>query len=146
MAVVSEKRSFDGGSHRPPHREQSRHQHEKLRQPPAQAEPRIMSGVGDRLDRLRRIPLAAVLREAGAQRDRYDKAKWHTPKGAISITGLKFMNWHRSAGGGAAIDLPMHLTDLGFPPAVGWPHQHFPLPLTSHPPPAPPRLPLPPPH
>src|SRR5260370_32861112 len=145
MAVVSEKRSFDGGSHRPPHREQSRHQHEKLRQPPAQAEPRIMSGVGDRLDRLRRISLAAVLRESGAQRDRYDTAKWHTPKGAISITGLKFMNWHRSAGGGGAIDLAMHLNGLGFPAAVAWLQRHFPLPLVAESPPAARRLALPPP-
>lgn len=45
-----------------------------------------MSLVGDRLDQLRRIPLPAVLRETGAQRDRYDQAKWHTPKGTISIT------------------------------------------------------------
>jgi hypothetical protein len=36
---------------------------------------------GDRLDQLRRVPLPAVLRETGAQRDRYDKARWHTPKG-----------------------------------------------------------------
>jgi hypothetical protein len=44
--------------------------------------------LGDRLDQLRRIPLPAVLRETGAQRDRSDKAKWHTPKGDISITGI----------------------------------------------------------
>ncbi len=104
-----------------------------------------MSWVGDRLDQLRRIPLAAVLREAGAQRDRYDKAKWHTPKGAISITGLKFMNWQRSAGGGGAIDLAMHLNDLGFPAAVVWLQQHFPLPLVAESPPAARRLALPPP-
>jgi hypothetical protein len=104
-----------------------------------------MSGVGDRLDRLRRIPLAAVLRESGAQRDRYDTAKWHTPKGAISITGLKFMNWHGSAGGGGAIDLAMHLNGLGFPAAVAWLQRHFPLPPLSEPPPAARRLALPPP-
>ena len=60
--------------------------------------------LGDRLDQLRRIPLPAVLRETGAQRDRSDKAKWHTPKGDISITGMKFMNWHQSFGGGGAIE------------------------------------------
>ena len=38
------------------------------------------------LDQLRRVPLSAVLRETGAQRDRWDKAKWHTSRGAISIT------------------------------------------------------------
>jgi len=103
----------------------------------------MMFGKG--VDQLRRIPLAAVMRQTGAQRDRYDKAKWHTPKGAISITGLKFMNWHRSAGGGGAIDLAMHLNDLGFPAAVAWLQRHFPLPPVVEPPPAARHLALPPP-
>jgi hypothetical protein len=103
-----------------------------------------MSVVGDRLDQLRRIPLPVVLRETGAQRDRYDKAKWHTPVGTISITGLKFMNWQRNAGGGGAIDLAMHLNDLGFPAAVAWLQRHFPLPPVAEPPPAARRLALPP--
>jgi hypothetical protein len=95
---------------------------------------------GDRLDQLRRVPLAAVLREIGAQRDRSDKAKWHTPKGAISITGMKFMNWHQSLGGGGAIDLAMHLNDLDFKRAVAWLQHHFFIPPDSAPPPAPRRL------
>ena len=86
---------------------------------------------GDRLDQLRRVPLAAVLREIGAQRDRSDKAKWHTPKGAISITGMKFMNWHQSLGGGGAIDLAMHLNDLDFKRAVAWLQHHFSIPPDS---------------
>ena len=100
---------------------------------------------GDRLDQLRRVPLAAVLREIGAQRDRSDKAKWHTPKGAISITGMKFMNWHQSFGGGGAIDLAMHLNNLDFKRAVAWLQHHFFIPPDSAPPPAPRRLTLPPP-
>jgi hypothetical protein len=104
-----------------------------------------MSLVGDRFDQLRRIPLATVLRETGAQRDRYDRAKWHTPKGAISITGLKFMNWHRNVGGGGAIDLAMHLNCRGFPEAVAWLQRHFSMPPVSRPPPAARRLALPPP-
>lgn len=100
---------------------------------------------GDRLDQLRRLPLPAVLRETGAQRDRYDKAKWRTPKGAISVTGMKFMNWHRSSGGGGAIDLAMHLNDLDFKRAVAWLQRHFAIPPDSEPPPAPRRLTLPPP-
>jgi hypothetical protein len=100
---------------------------------------------GDRLDQLRRVPLPAVLRETGAQRDRYDKARWHTAKGAISITGMKFMNWHQSLGGGGAIDLAMHLNDLDFKRAVAWLQRHFPIPPDSEPPPAPRRLTLPPP-
>jgi len=100
---------------------------------------------GDRLDQLRRVPLPAVLRETGAQRDRYDKARWHTPKGAISITGMKFMNWHQSRGGGGAIDLAMHLNDLDFKAAVAWLRRHFLIPPDSAPPPARRRFTLPPP-
>jgi hypothetical protein len=98
---------------------------------------------GDRLDQLRRVPLPAVLRETGAQRDRYDKAKWHTPKGAISITGMKFMNWHQSRGGGGAIDLAMHLNGLDFKAAVAWLQRHFAIPPDSAPPPARRRFTLP---
>jgi hypothetical protein len=101
--------------------------------------------LGDRLDQLRRIPLAAVLRDSGAQRDRHDKAKWHTPKGDISITGMKFMNWHQSLGGGGAIDLAMHLNDLDFRRAVAWLQRHFSIPPDSVLPPRPCRLTLPPP-
>jgi len=93
--------------------------------------------LGDRLDQLRRIPLPAVLRETGAQRDRSDKAKWHTPQGDISITGMKFMNWHESRGGGGAIDLAMHLNDLDFKRAVAWLQHHFSIPPDFEPPQAP---------
>src|SRR5262245_6532211 len=136
MAIVSEKRPLDGGSHRPPYREQSRHQHEKLRQHPAQAPCRIVM-FGDRLDQLRRVPLPAVLREPCAQHNRSGKAKWHTPKGDISITGMKFMNWHQGLGGGGAIDLAMHLNDLDFKAAVAWLQHHFSIPPDSAPPPDP---------
>ena len=104
-----------------------------------------MSLPGDRLDRLRRVPLPAVLRETGAQRDRHDQAKWHTSKGAVSITGMKFMNWHQSRGGGGAIDLAMHLNGLDFQRAVAWLQRHFVIPPDPGPPPAPRRLILPPP-
>jgi hypothetical protein len=100
---------------------------------------------GDRLDQLRRVPLPAVLRETGAQPDRCDRARWHTPKGDISITGMKFMNWHQSRGGGGAIDLAMHLNDLDFTRAVAWLQRHFSIPPDSAPPPPPCRLTLPPP-
>src|SRR5437667_6779236 len=81
----------------------------------------------DRFDPLRRIPLTAVLRACEAQPDRYDKAKWHTSEGTISITGTKFMNWHCSHGGGGAIDLAMHLNHLAFPAAVRWLSGLFPM-------------------
>jgi hypothetical protein len=101
--------------------------------------------LGDRLDQLRRIPLPAVLRESGAQRDRTDRAKWHTPKGDISITGMKFMNWHQSLGGGGAIDLAMHLNDLDFRRAVAWLQRCFSISPDSALLPPPCRLTLPPP-
>lgn len=81
--------------------------------------------IRDRADRVRAIPLQEVLQLAGAKRDRYDKAKWHTSQGAISCTAAKFMNWNQGVGGGGAIDLAMHLNNLGFKAAVEWLCHHF---------------------
>jgi len=80
----------------------------------------------DAIAELRAIPLQSVLLETGAHRDRYDKAKWHTAKGAISITGVQFINWNHGAGGGGAIDLAMHLNDLDFKAALNWLRHRFP--------------------
>jgi Protein of unknown function (DUF3991)/Toprim-like len=71
-------------------------------------------------DILRRIPLESVLRLTGARQDTYDKAKWHTEKGVLSVSGAKFMNWNRGRGGGGAIDLIIHLKDLDFKEALLW--------------------------
>jgi hypothetical protein len=79
-----------------------------------------------RADCVRGIPLQDVLQLAGAKRDRYDKAKWHTARGVISCTAAKFMNWNRGVGGGGAIDLAMHLNNFGFKAAVEWLCHHFP--------------------
>ena len=76
--------------------------------------------IRDRADRVRGIPLQDVLQIAGAKRDRYDKAKWHTARGVISCTAAKFINWNQGMGGGGAIDLAMHLNNLGFKAAVEW--------------------------
>ncbi len=76
-------------------------------------------------NRLREIPLASVLLAAGANHDRYDKARWHTPKGIISVTGIKFYNWNCSLGGGGAIDLVIHLYGLDFKGALTWLGRHF---------------------
>jgi hypothetical protein len=84
--------------------------------------------IRQRADHVRGIPLQSVLLLTGAERDRYDKAKWHTGKGTISFTGMKFMNWDQSVGGGGAIDLAMHLNDLDFKSAVEWLWNHFPHP------------------
>jgi hypothetical protein len=83
-------------------------------------------GVRERADRLRAIPLESVLLIAGATRDRADKAKWHTGRGVISVTGAKFMNWNRCAGGGGAIDLAMHLGGFRFMDALDWLSRNFP--------------------
>jgi hypothetical protein len=81
----------------------------------------------DRLHQLRAIPLESVRAATGAQRDHHDKAKWHTAKGAISVTGMKFINWYQGRGGGGAIDLAMHLNGLDFKAAVDWLRRRFPL-------------------
>jgi hypothetical protein len=78
------------------------------------------------VERLRNIPLSTVLLAVGAERDRYDKARWHTPKGAISVSGMKFFNWHCSVGGGGAIDLIIHLYGLDFKGALAWLSRHVP--------------------
>lgn len=77
-------------------------------------------------DQLRSIPLEEVLRlEPSARPDRYDRAKWHTARGVLSVRGAKFMNWSCAQGGGGAIDLVMHLHQVGFGPAVQWLSQRF---------------------
>jgi hypothetical protein len=82
--------------------------------------------IRDRAHRVRGIPLQDVLRLSGAEQDRYDKAKWHTPQGILSVTGPKFMNWTRGIGGGGAIDLVIHLHSMDFKTAVQWLWHHFP--------------------
>lgn len=74
---------------------------------------------------LRAIPLETVLLARGAVRDRHDRRKWHTEQGPLSISGPKFMNWHRGQGGGGAIDLVMHLADVDFRTAVARLQQHL---------------------
>lgn len=98
--------------------------------------------IRDLANQVRTIPLESVLRLSGAQPDRYDKRKWHTAQGVLSITGAKFMNWNRDVGGGGAIDLVMHLHHLGFQQAVQWLEQRFPIPVFPPAAPAAPNLTL----
>jgi len=84
-----------------------------------------------RADRVRGLPLQSVLLATGAEPDRFDKAKWHTERGIISVTGMKFMNWTRGDGGGGAIDLAIHLNGMGFKDAVEWLWRRFPGPGLS---------------
>ncbi len=80
----------------------------------------------EQADRVRSIPLPSVLLAADAEPDRADKARWHTTRGVISVTGCKFMNWTRGTGGGGAIDLVIHLYGLNFRDALAWLCGHFP--------------------
>jgi hypothetical protein len=80
----------------------------------------------DLANQVRTTPLESVLRLSGAQPDRYDRHKWHTSQGVLSVTGAKFMNWNRAQGGGGAIDLVMHLHGLDCRQAVQWLAHSFP--------------------
>jgi len=82
----------------------------------------------EQTSRLREIPLEAVLRIACAEPDRFDKAKWHTAQGVLSVNGVKFINWNQGHGGGGAIDLAMHLNATDFRTAVAWLALRFPCP------------------
>lgn len=78
-----------------------------------------------RADAVRGTPLPSVLSCWGAVRDRRDKRQWRTAVGPLSVTGAKFMNWHRQVGGGGAIDLVMHLGQMNYLEAVVWLEEHF---------------------
>ena len=78
-----------------------------------------------RVAELRAIPLTVVLTYRGAERDRSDRAKWHTERGPITVTGEKFWSWTQESGGGGAIDLVMHLADVSYRSARQWLEQHL---------------------
>lgn len=78
-----------------------------------------------RADRLRALPLPAVLAALAATPDSRDPAKWRTARGVLSVSGPKFMNWNLDVGGGGAIDLVMHVRQVGFGQALEWLENHF---------------------
>ena len=80
----------------------------------------------EQTNQLRRTPLPSVMQAAGCNPDRHDKARWHTSKGVVSITGMKFFNWILGIGGGGAIDLVMHLFEMNFSQALAWLCGRFP--------------------
>ena len=88
--------------------------------------PNTFEDIRRKADVVRNIELRAVLERTGAGQDEFDKAKWHTPQGAISVTPQKFMNWTQGTGGGGAIDLVMHLAACDFKAAVFWLSESFP--------------------
>ena len=78
-----------------------------------------------RADAVRSIPLEIVLTRWGAERDRRDRTQWRTEQGPLTVTGVKFFNWHRQQGGGGAIDLVMHLGGWEVGVAVQWLERHL---------------------
>ena len=78
-----------------------------------------------RADRLRALPLPVVLAALEATPDPSDPAKWRTARGVLSVTGAKFINWNQGVGGGGAIDLVMHVEQLGFGQALQWLEDRF---------------------
>jgi hypothetical protein len=98
-------------------------------------------------DRLRALPLPVVLAALEATPDPGDPAKWRTVRGVLSVTGAKFINWNQGLGGGGAIDLVMHVRQLGFGRALQWLEGRFGTWPSVQPPfsPAPRVLTLPPP-
>jgi len=74
---------------------------------------------------MRALPLPVVLEELEATRDPRDPAKWRTAQGILTVSGPKFMNWNQGVGGGGAIDLVMHLRQVGFGQALAWLEHHF---------------------
>jgi hypothetical protein len=79
----------------------------------------------DRADRLRALPLPRVLAALEATADPGDPAKWHCARGVLSVTGPKFINWNQGVGGGGAIDLVMHVRQVGFGQALEWLEARF---------------------
>ena len=72
---------------------------------------------------VRYIPLEIILHLTGATQHAQDRAKWHTPKGIVSITGIKFMNWTEHRGGGGAISGHARVTGAALrPPIFDSPH------------------------
>ena len=78
-----------------------------------------------RADRLRALPLPVVLEQLEATPHPRDPAKWRTAQGILTVTGPKFMNWHQGVGGGGAIDLVMHVRQVGFGQALAWLERRF---------------------
>jgi hypothetical protein len=86
-----------------------------------------------RADRLRALPLPVVLAALEATPDPSDPAKWRTARGVLSVTGPKFINWNQGVGGGGAIDLVMHVQQLGFGRALQWLEDRFFTPAPAQP-------------
>lgn len=80
------------------------------------------------IDRMRDVPLEAVLEAAGWDKDPADLRQWRGPdQGRVSLKddGAKWFDHDAGKGGGKAIDLAKHLTGQEFEGALGWLGRHF---------------------
>ncbi len=82
--------------------------------------PDTFNEIKNKANLVRQIDLISVLKLTEAVQDRFDKHKWHTSQGVISVSGTKFINWNKGIGGGGAIDLAIHLNNFDFKTAVFW--------------------------
>src|SRR5437773_9207117 len=113
MGLVLEEPPPHRRPDRPAHRIQPRLQHERVRHLASQNVSRTVNWRA-RAERLRALPLPLVLEALEATAHPHDPAKWRTAQGTLTVTGPKFMNWRQGVGGGGAIDLVMHLRQVGF--------------------------------
>ena len=89
------------------------------------------SEIKNKANLVRQIDLVSVLKLTEAVQDKFDKHKWHTSQGVLSVSGTKFINWNKGIGGGGAIDLAIHLNNFDFKTAVFWLAKTFPSSLSS---------------
>jgi hypothetical protein len=67
------------------------------------------------LQRIRAVPLEAVLEGFGAQRDSKDpRRNWRVAHSRITVTGERFFDHNQDVGGGGALDLTLHLMGRDF--------------------------------
>ena len=73
-----------------------------------------MSGLRQRADAARAVPLPDVAARLGYRKDPADRARWKRPGSVISISGSQFYDHVAGRGGGGAIDLVIHAEGCGF--------------------------------
>jgi len=89
------------------------------------ANARVITKLREEAALVRDLPLEPILEKLDAKRAANDKNLWMTGVGRVAVKGAKFFNHTLEVGGGGAIDIVMHLTDLPYREAVGWLGQNF---------------------
>lgn len=90
-----------------------------------EANTRLISKLRDEAALVRDLPIEPILEKLGAERCANDKNNWESSVGRISVKGMKFFNHDRETGGGGAIDLVMHIGELGYKDALAWLGKEF---------------------